>query len=500
MVCQRAYATRLSYSYQSKTQVLILNEYTRGRAMLKKLLRKSSNIVESSSENHLNLGLAYYQKGDYKRAIESLTKAIELDPHSVAAYNNRGQAYSESNHWEQATRDFTRAIELAPDLAGIYSNRGGVYRKSGNLERAIQDFDRAIELDPGFATAYYNRGLVYADSSDLQQAIRDLTKAIELAPDLAQAYNNRGIAYRRSSNLELAIQDYNRAIELAPDYAEAYSNRGFAYAGSGDLERAVRDFSKAIDLSPELALAYRHRGRAYYESGNLEQAIRDLNRAISLDRDDALAHFSRGLVYLDSDNADAAYVDFLTAARIDPDSADFTRLRLAYANSSKYDPYYVKAGIPHLLAQTGKAFTEGTYTQSTLQSIGKILSLNYMHLQTHMTAVLAYTQLGDEQRAAHHQKFVRHWAGSILNSGDGRSPDTAFIVMSLDEEFALLKVLGISPTLQHLDMQDDHVFDIFEFADPQTGQSCRIYFNIDLIVKGVREGRAEMPSKANLPK
>lgn len=56
------------------------------------------------------------RKGDYKEAIEFLTKSIELDPGLPQAYYNRGLAYVQSGDIVKAKNDFSIAGEK-----GLYS-------------------------------------------------------------------------------------------------------------------------------------------------------------------------------------------------------------------------------------------------------------------------------------------------------------------------------------------------------------------------------------------
>jgi len=95
-----------------------------------------------------NRGFAYYNKGQYDRAIANYDKAIKLDPKFAIAYNNRGIAYGQKGDDDRAFADFDTAIKLDPKSADTYYNRGIVYGQKGDYDRAIADFDTAIKLDP----------------------------------------------------------------------------------------------------------------------------------------------------------------------------------------------------------------------------------------------------------------------------------------------------------------------------------------------------------------
>jgi len=52
-----------------------------------------AELDPSNSEAHLMLGLAYIKRDEYDRAVESLARAIELNPRLASAYGHRAEAY-----------------------------------------------------------------------------------------------------------------------------------------------------------------------------------------------------------------------------------------------------------------------------------------------------------------------------------------------------------------------------------------------------------------------
>ena len=174
--------------------------------------------VHQSAYEEFYAGLTCQNKGDYPKAIEHYSRAIELNPRLVEAYNNRGSAYQDI----------------------------------GKFNQAIADYNKAIEMNPNDTDAYYNRGNAYLEKREVDRAIGDFSKAIELNPKLSRAYNNRGVSYsRKGGNRSHAIEDFSKAIELNPEYAEAYYNRGtICWLNLKNWQEAKSDltFAKSIGL------------------------------------------------------------------------------------------------------------------------------------------------------------------------------------------------------------------------------------------------------------
>jgi predicted O-linked N-acetylglucosamine transferase (SPINDLY family) len=131
------------------------------------------------------LGLIAGQRGNPRKAIEYLGKAVAGDPGNklaYVAYMNMGRA----------------AIEL------------------GDLANALESYDRAIAANPGYAEAHCGRAQVQASLHDTGAALASYDRAIEIKPDHADAYFNRGELRRERGEFAAAIEDYDRALRRNP--------------------------------------------------------------------------------------------------------------------------------------------------------------------------------------------------------------------------------------------------------------------------------------------
>jgi tetratricopeptide (TPR) repeat protein len=58
-------------------------------------------------------GDAYYELGDYEKAIADYTEAIHLDPKYVESYKGRGNAYQALGKQSEAEVDFQKYKEIS---------------------------------------------------------------------------------------------------------------------------------------------------------------------------------------------------------------------------------------------------------------------------------------------------------------------------------------------------------------------------------------------------
>ncbi len=245
------------------------------------------------SEAYFYHAKALYEIGENKRALSDYSKAIQLQPTYVAAYNNRGVIYWQAGDFENAAMDFNQAIQLSPDYYRAYNNRGLLFTDQQQYEDALTDFDRVIELNPENPEALNNRGLVYSKLGNYQQAIRDFSAAIQINPDLSVLFSNRGETYIHTGNYDQAVADLSRVLQLKPKDADAYNNRGFAYYSEGDYQRAIGDFDKAIELAPNNSVIYANRALVYKAIGEQNKSIADFSKVLELNPDPAAQQWAR---------------------------------------------------------------------------------------------------------------------------------------------------------------------------------------------------------------
>ena len=133
--------------------------------------KTESKIIKlTSSEDFDMLGISYYEKGEYDKAIESFNKALKLDMKNTRAYINRGNAYDDKGEYLKAIDDYSQAIKLDPKEEKTYFNRGIAYYKNGYYNKAIDDYTEAIKLNPAYANAYTNLGYAYKEKGMMGKA------------------------------------------------------------------------------------------------------------------------------------------------------------------------------------------------------------------------------------------------------------------------------------------------------------------------------------------
>ena len=180
--------------------------------------------VHNSAYVEFFVGLTQVTEGEYEKAINTFSRAIELNPRFPEAHYNRGVAYVNKGDDECAIWDFDMAIELNPEYVIALNTRGGAYMNRGDYDGAVSDFDRAIAVRPRYASALSNRGAANFYKGNYASAIRDYDIALEEDPDLAHAYFNRGEVHLVLEQWDKAHSDLTRARSAGVDIASVFRN------------------------------------------------------------------------------------------------------------------------------------------------------------------------------------------------------------------------------------------------------------------------------------
>lgn len=133
-----------------------------------------------------NRGAAYYEKGQYDRAIQDADQAIKLNPKYTLAYNNRCAAYHDKGEYDRAIQDCIQAIKLNPKYADAFFNLGNIYQGKSQYDRAIEDYGQAIKLNPNHAGALHNRSLAKKQKGDEAGAEADMAAARKINPNIGR--------------------------------------------------------------------------------------------------------------------------------------------------------------------------------------------------------------------------------------------------------------------------------------------------------------------------
>ncbi|MBI4824543.1 MAG: DUF4919 domain-containing protein [Nitrospirae bacterium] len=173
---------------------------------------------------------------------------------------------------------------------------------------------------------------------------------------------------------------------------------------------------------------------------------------------------------------DKSYYTLLDKVKSFDRSVDFKALRLSYTETSEYDPY--NENTSETMAMFN-ALNSKQYKEAIKNALS-ILESSYVNIPAHIVLSISYRAIGDSGKSDFHDFVVKGLLDSIFDSGQGRSPESAYQVISIKEEYVILDVLGLEKKIQSLIVSGGHSYDRIEATNPKTGKTEVFYFNVDI--------------------
>lgn len=155
-------------------------------------------------------------------------------------------------------------------------------------------------------------------------------------------------------------------------------------------------------------------------------------------------------------------------------TVDLGDLREAYTETPDY-----RATMMGMYQQLWRPLSAGDFP-AALKVAEAVLERNYVEVNAHMVAFFAHTQLGNPARAAFHRAVSDGLLRVIMAGGDGSTAGTAWKVIDISEEYAVMRALNVTMQSQALQMNPDGPkLDVLRVLDNRTKAERTLYFNVD---------------------
>lgn len=220
-----------------------------------------------------DLGNAWLDKGDYKRAGEAYRRALGFDPSLAGASYNWARALAEAGDYAGSLEILDKLAKSDPENARILAARAWVLYKSGRAADALAAYEALIALDPYSPDAVFNAAVLKLAAGDAPGAAKDLEVLVKAKPEESKAVLLLGRAYddalasatsdaERAAFASGALAAFEKARALGKADAAALERIGLAYADQAFANK--RPYLEAITVLDEATQADPKRSKAWF--------------------------------------------------------------------------------------------------------------------------------------------------------------------------------------------------------------------------------------------
>lgn len=262
-------------------------------------LKVMRTLVDKDQKNaHAHFALAYLavRTDNLDVAVESVTKALVLQPHwDEAALFKAGILVSQKDN-AKAQVFYEEYLASYPDSVKVRLNYARYLVDIKQWEKARSQFLQVLKDSPEDADALYAVGLLSLQTQRLDDAAEYLEAALKLRPENQQTRIYLGQVAEEKKDYGEAARWYNEVI-LGEYYFEAQTRLAVVIARQGDLEEARRRLHEIEARSDEQRVhLYLAEEQVLREAKKYEEALAMLDGALNTIPADKDLLYARALI------------------------------------------------------------------------------------------------------------------------------------------------------------------------------------------------------------
>ena len=192
--------------------------------------------TSASARLYFDVGLCYYKKNDYDKAIEYLSQAVNLDINNSAAYSYLGNCYFRKLDAKSAIENWSIARSITPTDEHVCQNLAIAYYAKGMTYESMYYNQKYLKYAQNKTSSQYQT---------LHKNMNTLYKAANEYYILAQ--KNR--AAKDGINAEINYKNALKKYPIIPEYSVGLANLYYDWKNYADAvvfyEMALRENSSA---------------------------------------------------------------------------------------------------------------------------------------------------------------------------------------------------------------------------------------------------------------
>jgi len=214
------------------------------------------------ASDYYNIGNAFFELGQYEKAIQYYENALRVDPSMVKADYNLAVTYVRMKRGADAVTILKRLLAGDPKNTTLMAALGWAYHALGKDAEALGQYDALLALSPADQNALYNSGIILWKMKKKTEALERFHKVLAITPDDTDALFAAGSILLSNDEAKDASDMLSRYVEKKPDDIEAW------YLIAAAAER-LQKYSRALEAYDKIIAIDAKQGNAWYGEARL---------------------------------------------------------------------------------------------------------------------------------------------------------------------------------------------------------------------------------------
>lgn len=156
--------------------------------------------------------LAQFQQ--YEPALARIKLSAQLLPNSEEVWALLGGLYLSTDKLDLGIQSLEKALSLNPKNAGVNFSLGSAYFRKANYPAAVRVLQAGLKVKPGVPEALFDLGNAYFRMARFEDAIDQYKEAVSKDPKFWPAINNIGLIEYEQGKINRSIQNWKAAIAI----------------------------------------------------------------------------------------------------------------------------------------------------------------------------------------------------------------------------------------------------------------------------------------------
>ncbi len=260
-------------------------------------------------------GLSSYFIEDYNTAFTDLVEYVYSDAEiNDSAYLWLGKTSYQLQYYIDAVSYFQNFLDFYPNSEEAYDELIWSHYYNEDEASAEETAYKLLEINNKNTDAHFFLGFIYANNGEYQKSISHNLTVINIDESRYVADYNAAFSYYYSGKIDSSLYYLNKSLEINPEYELAYEFLTEIYYETGKYNDAISYATKTIELNSSTVESYSYRAKSYYSLGKYDEAIEDYKQYYELSLENT-ALYNIGLCYEklgENETAIEKYSEFLT--------------------------------------------------------------------------------------------------------------------------------------------------------------------------------------------
>lgn len=239
---------------------------------------------EEKKAAHLDRGMKYAEKGDYKAALIEFKNVVQIDPKDPEGHYQMALAYLKLGSTREAFSELQKTVDVNPGNTDARLKLAQLLLLGKHYAEVMGHVDNILSADPANVDALLLKAAALAEQDKTGEALAILKKAEGDAPGNDKVLMTLAGVHAKRNEIELAEDYLKRAVEASgkgADRTRAMVALSSLYEATGDKAQGEDVLKRLLDESGDDVQSHILLAGFYLRNGRTADAETVLGQAAS---------------------------------------------------------------------------------------------------------------------------------------------------------------------------------------------------------------------------